>query len=114
MILIVDDESSVRRLVARILQSRGFSFLEAQNGLEAVQLYGSYHSDIALVITDAQMPVMDGLEAIDRMRELSPGLRVILVTGAPPGPMPPDCPLLRKPFTPAQLLAEVERALAVA
>jgi two-component system cell cycle sensor histidine kinase/response regulator CckA len=114
LILIVDDEISVRRLVARVLQSRGFSFLEAQNGLEAVQLYGFYRSDIALVITDAQMPVMDGLEAIDRMRELSPGLRVILVSGAPPGPPPPDCALLRKPFTPAQLLAEVDRALAVA
>lgn len=114
MILIVDDDNSVRKLVAHLLQSRGFKFLEAQNGLEAVQLYGSYHSDIALVITDMQMPVMDGLEAIDRMRELSPGLRVILVTGAGPDLTPPDCSLLRKPFTPAQLLAEVERALAAA
>jgi CheY-like chemotaxis protein len=111
MVLIVDDDSSIRKLVAALLRSRGLSSLEAQNGLEAVQLYGSYHSDIVLVITDAQMPVMDGIEAIDRMRELSPGLRVILVSGGA-DLAAPDCPLLRKPFTPAQLLAEVDRALA--
>lgn len=112
MILIVDDDSAIRKLVATLLRSRGFSALEARNGLEAVQLYGSYHADIALVITDAQMPVMDGLEAIDRMRELSPGLRVIMVSGAGPDLAAPACALLRKPFTPAQLLAEVDRALA--
>ncbi len=112
MVLIVDDDSSIRRLVAALLRSRGLSSLEAQNGLEAVQLYGSYHADIALVITDAQMPVMGGIEAIDRMRELSPGVRVILVSGGGPDVAAPGCPLVRKPFTPAQLLAEVDRALA--
>ena len=109
--LVVDDESAIRGLVARILAARGFAALEARNGLEAVELYGSYRSGIAVVVTDLDMPVMDGLEAIDRMRELSPGVPVVVMTGAARDLSLPGCHLLRKPFTLAQLVEKVERAL---
>jgi CheY-like chemotaxis protein len=113
MVLIVDDERVIRTLVARVLAGRGFTPLEARNGLEAVQLYGSYRSDIALVITDIDMPVMDGLEAIDRMRELTPSVPVVVMTGGGGESRPPRCGLLAKPFSPAQLVERVEAALAV-
>jgi len=112
MVLVVDDERVIRGLVVRILAGRGFAPLEARNGLEAVELYGFYRSGIALVVTDLDMPVMDGLEAIDRMRELSPGVRVVVMTGAGRDVNLPGCHLLRKPFTVAQLVELVERALA--
>jgi CheY-like chemotaxis protein len=112
MVLVVDDERAIRSLVAGILRRRGFAPLEARNGLEAVELYGFYRSGIALVVTDLDMPVMDGLEAIDRMRELSPDVRVVVMTGGTTDLDLPGCHLLRKPFTAAQLVELVERALA--
>ncbi len=112
IVLVVDDESAIRQLVARTLLVRGFAVLEARNGLEAVELYASYHSDIALVVTDLDMPVMDGLEAIDRMRELSPTVRVVVMTGVGRDANLTGCHLLPKPFTLAQLLERVDRALA--
>jgi two-component system, cell cycle sensor histidine kinase and response regulator CckA len=112
MVLVVDDESAVRGLVARALAARGFVPLEARNGIEAVELYASYRSHIVLVITDVEMPVMDGLEAIDRMRELSPGVRAVVMSGANRELDIPDCPFLPKPFTLAELMERVEQALA--
>jgi two-component system, cell cycle sensor histidine kinase and response regulator CckA len=112
MVLVVDDERAIRGLVARMLMGLGFTPLEARNGLEAVELYGSYHSGIALVVTDVDMPVMDGLEAIDRMRELSPEVRVLVMTGTGRDLNVAGCELLRKPFTLAQFSEYVGRALA--
>jgi len=112
MVLVVDDEPTIRGLVARMLMGLGFTPLEARNGLEAVELYGSYRSGIALVVTDVDMPVMDGLEAIDRMRELSPEVRVLVMTGTGRDLNVPGCLLLRKPFTLAQLSEHVKRSLA--
>jgi hypothetical protein len=110
--LVVDDERAVRTLVARALARLGFTPLEARNGLEALALYVSYRSGIALVVTDVDMPVMNGLEAIDRMRELCPGVRVLVMTGTERDLNLPGCQLLRKPFTMAQLGELVNRTLA--
>jgi len=112
MVLVVDDERAIRSLVARMLMGLGYTPLEARNGLEAVELYGSYRSGIALVVTDVDMPVMDGLEAIDRMRELSPAVRVLVMSGMGRDLNVPGCQLLRKPFTLAELSERVDRALA--
>jgi two-component system, cell cycle sensor histidine kinase and response regulator CckA len=103
-VLIVDDDSGVRKLAAKVLSVRGFRVLEAQNGLEAVQLYGSYHPGIVLVITDVQMPVMDGIEEVRRLREIEPGVRAIFMSGtAHAADLDPGFQFLPKPFTPNQL-----------
>jgi two-component system cell cycle sensor histidine kinase/response regulator CckA len=111
--LVVDDDAGIRRLISGLLRSCGFRVLEAQNGLEAVQVYGSYHSRIALVVTDIEMPVMDGFEAVARMRALDRDIPILVVSGRiPDGFQPaPRCSWLSKPFTPAQLLTSVELAL---
>jgi CheY-like chemotaxis protein len=109
IVLVVDDESAIRKLITSILAMQGFKALEAANGLEALQLFGSYRSDIVLVITDVQMPVMDGLEAAGRMRSISPDVPLILMTGAA-GDMGPKLDVwnpLRKPFKPAELMERV-------
>ncbi len=111
-ILVVDDEPGVRTLVARMLRGRGFEVMEARNGLEAVQVYGFYHSEIKLVITDIDMPVMDGLEAITRMKEIDPDVHVLIISGRlEAGRCPSGVFALPKPFAPAQLLEAVKLAL---
>lgn len=105
----MDDESGIRKLVAALLAGQGFKALEAANGLEALHLYGSYWSELCLVITDVQMPVMDGIEAVSRMRAISPDVPVILMTAAAAelGQKLAGWEPLHKPFKPAELLARV-------
>jgi two-component system cell cycle sensor histidine kinase/response regulator CckA len=114
IVLVVDDEASVRKLIVTFLERSGFKTMQAQNGLEAVEVYGSYHSDIGLVITDLEMPVMNGLEEIERMRSIDPGVRVLVVSGYGQSVSNrlSGCGVVTKPFTPAALLDYVNRVLA--
>jgi CheY-like chemotaxis protein len=111
-ILVVDDDKAIRKLVTSVLALQGYKTIEAANGLEALQLYGSYRSDILLVISDVQMPVMDGLEAASRMRSIAPDVPVILMTGAA-GEVAQlaGWQALQKPFNPAELLERVRSKL---
>ncbi len=111
--LVVDDDPAIRRLVVTLLDARGFRTLEAQNGLEAVQVFGSFHSGIAVVVTDVEMPVMDGLEAVARMREIDREVVVLMISGRA-GELAqrrPECGWLAKPFTPSQFLECLGKAL---
>jgi len=68
-ILIADDNSSDRMILARIVQSQGHHVLKVENGLEAVEAFEKHHPD--LVLLDALMPEMDGFEAATRIKTLS-------------------------------------------
>jgi CheY-like chemotaxis protein len=113
-VLIVDDDPTVRKVIAAFLGSDGFNTLEAQNGLEAVQVFGSSRRSIALVITDLEMPVMDGLEAVARMKAIDQSVRVLMISGHPAKLEQDryDCKRLAKPFSRTQLLDSVHLALA--
>ena len=76
-VLVVDDESDARELLATCLEARGCDVLTAADGEEALDLLRA-GSAVALVITDVMMPRLDGLSLCDRMRE-EPGLRTIPV-----------------------------------
>jgi len=60
LILLVDDEASIRDVALRVLESNGYKVLTATNGKDALSLYNEHHSQLALVITDMLMPAMDG------------------------------------------------------
>ena len=81
-ILVVDDDSSVRRLFAIALQRAGFHTREASNGKEALAMIG--RDDFAAVLLDNHMPELDGLDVIKSLRadEITQTLPIILVTGA--------------------------------
>ncbi|MGQ0562482.1 MAG: PAS domain S-box protein [Gemmatimonadota bacterium] len=80
-ILVVEDESAVRSLVQRILQRRGYHVLTARDGLEALEVVGRYSGHIDLVITDVMMPGMGGRELAQHLKQVSPELRVLFISG---------------------------------
>jgi len=118
-VLVIDDDPRVRRGIARVLQVEGFEMVEAGNGLEAMAIFEADPPD--LVITDINMPEMDGYEVIRALRELKAGVPVIAMSGG--GQMPRDIILnsagllgavqtLGKPFLIEELSQAIERALA--
>jgi two-component system cell cycle sensor histidine kinase/response regulator CckA len=80
-ILVVDDDEMVRRVACQILAGCGFSVLAAENGAEAVTIFNTRHAEIACVLLDLNMPLMDGAETCKMMRKLDGGVPVILSSG---------------------------------
>jgi signal transduction histidine kinase len=80
-ILVVEDQSDVRKLTSSILKRYGYRVLEASNGSEALQICGQEADPIALMITDVVMPGMTGRELAARLKPLRPGLKVLYISG---------------------------------
>ena len=111
-VLVVDDDAMVRDLVVTILKLAGHSVLSAENGLEGLMLYSSYHAGLDLVLTDIDMPQMDGIELANRTRAQDDSQRILLMSGRPPGDRKPkNCPFLAKPFLPKDLIAAVHELM---
>ena len=117
IILVIDDEKAVRDTMRRLLERQGHEVREAANGREALKAAPDYD----LVITDINMPEMDGIEVIMALAERRPGLPVIAISGG--GRLPKDLLLssadmlgavqtLPKPFDLSELNEAVDRALA--
>jgi CheY-like chemotaxis protein len=96
-ILIADDETLIRALLKTVLLKAGHSIYEAANGLEAVAIFRSYAKDIDLVVMDMTMPVMNGAQAIERIRETRAEIRVICMSGYSDVEIPRGR-FLQKPF----------------
>jgi CheY-like chemotaxis protein len=77
-ILLVEDESIARANIADVLRGEGYEVEEARDGAQAVKLFGAQRFD--LVITDLVIPQLDGFKLIARVRSMSPGIPVILIT----------------------------------
>jgi CheY-like chemotaxis protein len=114
-ILIVDDEFGLAEVVAEMLQERGFETELAINGQLALDLITEKPPDIVLL--DCMMPILDGTEVVRALRADPTTARVpIILMTALPHVVPPDvqasaCALLRKPFSPADLFAALDRCL---
>ncbi|WP_395753059.1 PAS domain S-box protein [Prosthecobacter sp.] len=80
-ILLVDDEAAVREITRQTLESFGYRVLQAGDGVEAVAVFSSRQNEIAAVLIDLMMPLMDGPTAIQILLRLKPGLRVIAASG---------------------------------
>ena len=109
VILVAEDETSIRSLVSLVLTSAGHQVLSAANGLEAVALFRSFSSSIDLIITDLVMPVMDGYELVRMIRHDRPEAKIICMTGYSDRHFPEGTTPLLKPFLPAQLRQIVDR-----
>jgi two-component system cell cycle sensor histidine kinase/response regulator CckA len=80
-ILLVEDEDGLRSLNARGLRSRGYSVIEASNGIEAMEALEQENGAVDLVVSDVVMPEMDGPTLLKAMRERNPDLKIIFVSG---------------------------------
>ncbi len=81
VVLVVDDEATVRRVAQQALERRGYSVLVAANGLEAVDLFKENAAHIDLVLLDLTMPVMGGEETLRCLRRIRADIQVILSSG---------------------------------
>lgn len=78
-ILVVDDEAHIRKFVTLILKQMGYSsFLEAGNGEEALAVYE--REKPGLVLMDVNMPILDGIETLRRLKEIDPDSVVVMLT----------------------------------
>ena len=80
-VLIVDDEESIRSFARRALERAGYRVLDASDGAQAMGLFSDHLGEIGAVVLDLTMPVMDGRQVLGHLREIDPGVRVILSSG---------------------------------
>jgi CheY-like chemotaxis protein len=117
-ILVVDDESAVRRFAVRVLREAGYGVQEAADGFEALSQIRSGSINPDAVLTDIVMPRMNGVELLQSLSLEYPRVPVILMSGygteqlSQRGIVNP-CGVLAKPFPPDRLLAEVRRCLSL-
>jgi CheY-like chemotaxis protein len=116
-ILLVEDEAAVRSLAKKILIQKGYRVLEASDGAIALRIAAGHVGEIDLVLTDVAMPNLGGRGMVEELKELSPGMRVLFMSGYPKEEVFPDketaknTPYLQKPFTSETLFSEVRAAL---
>jgi two-component system cell cycle sensor histidine kinase/response regulator CckA len=116
-ILLVEDEEGLRALNARGLASRGYTVLEAGNGVEAIEVLEKSDGRIDLVVSDVVMPEMDGPTLARELRRRNPTLKIIFVSGYAEDAFQKHLPdgqfeFLPKPFTLKQLVEAVKLTLA--
>jgi CheY-like chemotaxis protein len=120
-ILVIDDDQRVRETLRMMLEKAGHFVYDAADGAEGVQLFKDRVDAIDLVITDIIMPEKEGLETISELRESSPNIKILAISGG--GRIDQSEYLamakafgaqqvLSKPFTMQELLESLEQLLA--
>jgi two-component system, cell cycle sensor histidine kinase and response regulator CckA len=116
-VLLVEDEGSLRRAAVEFLSLRGYTVLEAKNGVEALSITRTHTSPIHLAVTDVVMPLMSGGELARELEKLRPETKLLFVSGYPGETVVDhkvvevDTNFLQKPFTLRQLAKKVRNVL---
>jgi two-component system cell cycle sensor histidine kinase/response regulator CckA len=117
-ILLVEDEEGLRSLNARGLRSRGYTVIEASNGIEALEALDEKDGAVDLVVSDVVMPEMDGPTLLRAMRKRNPDLKIIFVSGYAEDAFAKSLEenekfdFLAKPFALSALVAKVKETMA--
>lgn len=112
-ILVVEDETALRRLIAASLEKRHHKILAAKDGSEALELFRQHADEIQLVITDLMMPRMDGLALKRQIETLRPKVKFLFISGYAETVLEQQqtqvkgCAFLEKPFLPEELATMV-------
>uniref|UniRef100_A0A832I3J7 histidine kinase n=1 Tax=Eiseniibacteriota bacterium TaxID=2212470 RepID=A0A832I3J7_UNCEI len=116
-VLLVEDDEAVRALARDVLRSRGYTVLEATNGVDALWIARRHEGPLHLAVTDVVMPHMGGGALAEQLAVLRPGLRVLYMSGYPDehevrgGPLASGAPFLAKPFSVSEFLRRVRETL---
>ncbi len=116
LILVVDDDASVREVTTVILAHHGYRVLGAGDGAEAVALLAPRSAEVSLVITDLQMPHLDGAALASVVLRLNPAMPILAISGMGSGRSAASSKrfagdFLLKPFKAGELLATVDRMI---
>jgi DNA-binding response OmpR family regulator len=117
VILVADDEALIRNLVTLLLQHDGYFVLSAADGHEGLELSRKYPGAIDLLITDMEMPRMNGTDLCGHLMEERPGIKVLVMSGKDISEIirqNANMPFLPKPFNGETLKAKVRAILAAA
>jgi len=118
LVLVVDDESSILNITRQTLEAFGYRVVTAPDGTQAIGVFALHRTEIAVVITDIMMPVMDGVGFATALRRLDPHARIIAASGLSSAPSPERLAqagiehFLGKPYTAEELLTLLRQALA--
>lgn len=116
-ILVVEDDSALRALSARVLEANGYTVLLARNGIEALAIASGHKGQIDMVATDVVMPKMNGRPLVEKLLEGRKGMRVLFMSGYTDdevmrrGVIDGRTAFLQKPFTPGQFAKKVREVL---
>lgn len=117
LILIVDDEADVREITRAALEKAGYRTLDAPDGAEGLAVFADHKDEIAAVITDASMPLLDGVVLSRAIRKISPGTKIVAMSGLLSSSQISQLEaagvdaFLTKPFTAKKLLADLTALL---
>ena len=117
LILVVDDEESIREITRGTLEAFGYQVLTATDGTEAIAIYADRKNDIAVVLTDMVMPFMDGPATIRALQKMNPRIKIIAASGltssskAGEGALEGVNVFLGKPYTAEKLLKALAQVL---
>ena len=116
-ILLAEDDDSTRALTRELLQEFGYTIIEASDGVQALEQFQGHQSKIRLVILDALMPRMKGMEAYREMRKITSETNVVICSGYTPDIMEghsehdKNLHFIAKPFMPKELLMKIREVL---
>ncbi|HKP95013.1 MAG TPA: response regulator [Fibrobacteria bacterium] len=116
-ILVVDDEPSVLNLASLVIQGSGYPVLTSTNGREGLDLFRNSGEPISVLVTDVQMPIMDGIEMAKSIKSENQDVKIIFVSGFAPTKeiadliLEWDAQFLSKPFDLQHLRTAVQRAV---
>jgi CheY-like chemotaxis protein len=118
IILVVEDEPTLRSLVSKVLERSGYAVIESSSGVAALELWSKSKPHIDLLLTDMVMPDgISGLQLAETLKLQNPGLKVIFTTGYSAELMGKDFQIkegvnfLQKPYPPQKLVQTVRNGL---
>jgi PAS domain S-box-containing protein len=116
-VLVADDEEAIRDISSALLERLGFRVIMASDGVETVDLYTEHADEISLLLMDLNMPRLNGIEAVLRIRHINPRVPVLFMSGYPREQVmerflhQPNTDFVKKPFQNSELLAGIRSVM---
>jgi len=116
-VLVVEDESALRKLMMRVLDGAGFQVVEAKDGEQAIEICKTWAEPIDMVVSDLAMPKLNGLQLKEMVAGLCPTVKFLLISGyaeevvEDPTILGTNTDFLEKPFLPDELILKVRQVL---